>query len=96
MLYGFLYWPPVLEGRSTALRTVTMSSCLGRSYQVFTCSRHPRLPGGERDLERSVSMLDLSASSQSGTVPDLSMSLDTTSSILGSYLEAAMMSLTSS
>ena len=36
-----LYWPPVRGGRSTLLRTVTMSSCLCLSYQVFTCSRQP-------------------------------------------------------
>ena len=52
---SYLCWPPVLEARSTALRTVTISSSLARSYQVFTWRRHPRLRGGERDLARSAS-----------------------------------------
>ena len=43
----YLYWPPVLDGRSTALRTVTMSSLRALSYQVFTWSLQPRfLCGG--------------------------------------------------
>ena len=120
----YLYWPPVLGGRSTALSTVTIISSLVRSYQVFTwntvrhentglglklkcftCNLQPRFLGGDRERAAlwpsicSREGLERSSPRRGSDLPSrrpISESLDTTSSIVRSWRDAAMISLTCS